>query len=355
MAGFEILKPDYERSILSISAALLKHYGAHASYPALPELESALSDRPKNVVFLILDCMGVNILRENLPSDSFLRKQMVAKITSVFPPTTTAATNALHSGLSPLESGWLGWMAYFKEHDAIVELFLNREFYTGRKLDISPIAESVLGYETIYAKIVSSDPSVEYTQVFPAFVKCGCSSFEEVCRRVLEQTQQSGPQLISAYWDEPDHTIHRHGISGGETQRVMNDLNNQVQAMVAAAPANTIFIITADHGAVDVDEIFLNEHKLSQYMKMPPSLEARYVTFFVKEECIGQFEKEFRASYENDFFLYKTEEFIKSGLLGPGQMHSRVMGFLGDYVAISKSAKSFRYALPGGPAKKIQS
>ena len=44
-------------------------------------------------------------------------KNRIKSITSVFPPTTTAATTSMLSGLNPNEHGWLGWDLYFKKED----------------------------------------------------------------------------------------------------------------------------------------------------------------------------------------------------------------------------------------------
>lgn len=147
-----VLYPNYNRSILSISSSLLKYYGLKNNYPTLKELDDELKKNYKNVVLLILDCMGTSIIEKNLPKNSFLRKNMITTITSIFPPTTAAATTAFHSGLSPLESGWIGWMPYFKEYDSMIELFTGKDFYTREKI-IDSVSQTNLAYETIYDKI----------------------------------------------------------------------------------------------------------------------------------------------------------------------------------------------------------
>lgn len=97
--------PNYDRSILSISSSILKNYDVKSNYKSLSELDNILSKKYKNVIFLILDCLGTDIIEKNLDENSLLRKNIVTSVTSVYPPTTAAATTAFHSGLSPLENG----------------------------------------------------------------------------------------------------------------------------------------------------------------------------------------------------------------------------------------------------------
>ena len=63
----------------------------------------------KNIVLLLFDGMGISVLEKHLAPDSFLRKHLVCPISSVFPPTTTAATTSVLTGRTRIEHGWLGW------------------------------------------------------------------------------------------------------------------------------------------------------------------------------------------------------------------------------------------------------
>jgi predicted AlkP superfamily pyrophosphatase or phosphodiesterase len=121
--------PDYNNSILNVTATLLKHYHAPTIYNAIPELEEELKKNYNHVVLVLLDGMGKNIIEEHLEKDAFLRHYNKKWITSIFPPTTVAATNAVLSGLPPISSGYLGWIQYFKNEDSNVAVFLNHDYY----------------------------------------------------------------------------------------------------------------------------------------------------------------------------------------------------------------------------------
>ena len=78
---------------------------------------------------------------------------------------------------------------------------------------------------------------------------------------------------------------------------------------------------------------------------MPPSIETRFVTFFIKEGKEQKFKQEFKRIFKEEFLLYTKSEFLDLGLLGKGNKHYKIDEFLGDFVAISKSNKAIRYEL----------
>ena len=216
--------PDYDRSILSISSSIMKHYNIKSNYKSLPELDNILKKDYKNIVYLILDCLGDNILTENMPDDSILKRNKITTVTSVFPPTTTAATTAIHSGLSPLESGWIGWMPYFKEYNKAIVLFTGKDYYTDELVMEKP-ENNILKYESIYEKISKKNKNIKYHQCFPSFAENGSNTFEELCEKIKECCNNNDFNIISAYWDDPDHTIHYTGTNSKEVKEVLNNID----------------------------------------------------------------------------------------------------------------------------------
>ena len=339
-----MLKPNYDRSILSISSSILKKYGLESNYPSLEELDKILEGNYKNIVYLILDALGTNILELYNEELKFLKSNLVTNVTSVFPPTTAAATIAIHSGLSPYETGWVGWMPYFKEYDRMIELFSGCDFYTGEKIIASP-EEGILKYETIYEKITKKNKNIKYTKVFPDFTKKYENSFSKICDEIKKVCKDSKNNLISAYWTEPDSLIHEYGTNSIEVKQELKIINDNLEKL-ANELENTIIIITADYGAVDVEEIYLNEYKdIDDCLKRPPSIESRFVSFFLKENKKELFKKLINKYFKDKFLIYDKDEFLKSGLLGRGIKHERIDSYLGDVILIGNSNLNIRYTI----------
>lgn len=342
----KIVKPNYEKSILSISSSIMKNYGIQANYKSLVELDKILEKKYKNIVFLILDCLGTDILKNNLSKTSILNQNLITNVSSVFPPTTAAATIAFHSGLSPNENGWIGWMPYFKEHNRMIELFSGKDFYTRETIE-EPLEIGKLKYKTIYETICEKNKNVKYHKLFPSFVPGGSNTFEELCEKIKISCNNSHNNLISAYWTEPDHTIHYNGVNGNGVKEVLKNIDVNLKKLCAELK-DTIIIISADHGAVDVNEIYLNEIKeIDDCLKLPPSIESRFVSFFIKDDKKTEFVLLLQKYFKNKYILYTKDEFLEQKLLGNGTAHERITQYLGDYIFISTSDINIRYSLTG--------
>lgn len=103
-----MIQPDYNNSILNLITSILKYYNVKSKYNSLPEIDEMLNKDYNNVVLLILDGMGENILNELNENDLF-RKNRIRTITSVYPTTTAAAMTTYYSGKPPIETGWIAW------------------------------------------------------------------------------------------------------------------------------------------------------------------------------------------------------------------------------------------------------
>lgn len=338
------IKVDFDNSILALSNSLLHHFGVTSEYKSLPILDTVLAEGWQNVVLLISDCLGKNILERHLPPEAFLRRHRVADISSVFPPTTAAATITYHSGLPPIASGWLGWMNYFAQYNRIIENFRNVDFYNGEQLTTPHPAETVLKYKSIYEKIIEQNPDMEYHRVFPNFEAGGVENFDELCARIERITASNDRRkIIAAYWTEPDHSIHDFGVEASEVTEQVVWQNYRLEQM-AARLKNTLVVVSADHGAVNTKEKMLNDYPdLCATFKRPPTIETRFITFWIKEGKGSEFERLFTQYYGDKFALFTKEELLQSHILGYGRQHPLVESMLGDYAVIGFGDWSLNY------------
>lgn len=351
--------PDYDNSILNITATLLRHYGAASDYAPLADIEAALRPAPRNVVLLILDGMGEDMLRRNLDETSFLRAHTRRSLTSVFPSTTTAALTSFYSGLSPIQHGWLGWSLFFKEYGAAIDVFPNRYSATKEKVGGSPdAAYRYMPYETIFEQLHhQTDGALVCHTVIPSDITFPdapninhrVDSFPQLCAEVAASCAAPGRKLVTAYWPEPDSTMHALGCYADETRALVAQLDQEVAAM-ADALRDTLLIVTADHGQIDVtDDLFLNDMpELEECLVLPPDIEARALGFSVKEECMAAFPARFAERFGERYLLYTRQQVLDSGLMGRGAPHPKARDFLGDYLACAADTSMLRYRVHGG-------
>ena len=336
--------PNYSNSILNVTNSILKYYNAPTKYPSLDILDQELSVGYNHIIYILLDGMGVNLIKEHLSNEDALYKYMKTSITSVFPPTTVAATDTVLSGLPPISNGHIGWTQYFKEEDLDLVVFQNHDYYTGEKPD-EDLREKYLKFKKIYDQIKEASPHIETTEFFPSFREGGSKSFDEQIERVLIKTHNTDYSFNYVYWIEPDLTEHQYGIHSKEVKQLMIDLNNSFEELIENITNDTIVITIADHGLTDIVEIPLNKQEdILSLLRRKPSIEPRATAFFVKNDKQKEFEELFHKYYDNEFTLYTKEEFLATNLLGVGEKHPLVDQFLGDYMAISKGKGMFIFS-----------
>lgn len=340
----DVVFPDYQNCILNLTASVLRHYGAPCHHPGLPILDAVFSRPYKNKVLMILDGLGSRFLARQVPADGFFRRYQVAEITSVYPCTTTAATTSMQSGLSPLEHAWLGWSPWIREYGRVVDLFLDRDSYSGATISPPP-ARQLLACEDLLPQIArAAGPGLQCHKVLPKYDPNGVNSLAEMIIKIRQYCQLPGPRLILAYWHEPDTLMHNDGPYSDIVQREVLDYERQL-AQLQQELTDTLLVITADHGQIAVErEIYIDEHPaLHNCLVLPPTLETRATSFFIKAHRRQEFVDTFNAMLGDCFWLMPREEVLARGLFGPGQPHPRVDDFLGDFLACATGRTIIRY------------
>ncbi len=330
----EYILPDYSKCNLNISSTLAEFLGVDNSKPTLPILKKELEKDYKKIVFICFDGMGIYSMEKNLPEGDFLRENIKEVLVSTFPSTTTNATTSLLLNKYPLEHGWFGWSMYFEDMGRNVDIFPWVDSLTEEPLDYGncPLDRSAFYFDR-------STGDYEINTVFPPYVGCAhperntvigsLCELESAIKAVLDK---DGRQFVYAYFDDPDHTMHIHGVSSDEAKTVIEDISKTVKSLYDSSE-DTLFIITADHGQIDVEgyvELW-EDSNLSDMLKTPPYMEARAVAFAVKDGYKDAFEKYFSEKYSKDFILYPSRELVEKGWFGPEGDKEYL---LGDFIAV---------------------
>ena len=339
-----MIKPDFNNNIINISATLAQFLGCPNEKPVLPALKKELEKGYKNVVFLILDGMGINPINRNLPDDCFLKRNIRQVLTSVFPSTTTNATTSFLTNKYPMEHGWFGWSLYFEELGRAVDIFPCRDSFTGEPVDKAYIKDMLPTepfFSTANGDYAISVVAPEYCD-YPCKRRFVWDTLPNMFARIGEICDKAGRQFIYAYCSEPDGTMHRYGVTSPEAREVIGVLNDGVERLFAEHE-DTLFIVTADHGQIDVGGYvkLYEDTELTAMLEWPQFLEARAAAFKIKAECRGQFVETFNKKYGKDFELFKVEDLIRENYFG-GNFKGAHAKMLGDYIAVGKTDKIFQ-------------
>ncbi|MCI8760257.1 MAG: nucleotide pyrophosphatase [Clostridia bacterium] len=336
--------PDYNNSILNLITSILKKYKVETQHTSLPKIDKILKKQYKNIVLMILDGMGENILK-NISPNGILSKNKIDTITSVYPCTTTAAMTTYYSGKAPIETGWIAWTQFFKEYGKYINVLQERDFCTEEKLVIKslPISD-IIGYKTIYEQIEEQNKDTKTYEIMPSYcakkakITMVANTIQELCGSIITLCKNTEDKFVMAYQDNPDSIIHKNGCYSEETRQFIAQAEKEVEKMLQELKdTNTLLIISADHGHQDINETIdiLELDEIQECLIMPPTLEGRMVGFFVKDTKRKDFEDRFNKIFKDKYILYTKEEIVKSNLFGYGKKHKKIEDFLGDYIAIA--------------------
>lgn len=329
----KILYPDYGNCIVNLACSVMKYFGAEPPNPTLPLADRLLSEkRYKNVVVLLLDGMGRNIIEANLAPDGFFCRNLAGTYSSVFPPTTTAATTSIDSGLFPVQTAWLGWTGYFPEIGRNVVYFLNQDFDTDEKIEGESIAWKYLPYKDICSAIRETGAGAHY---LASFAEPHPGDFGALCREIKHMCARDGGKYIYAYWDQPDSVMHRKGCFGEPARSTVRELENAV-AELADELSDTLLLVTADHGHIDSPKRVVTDYPdIMECLVRMPSIEPRCLNLFVKEGMEDRLKAAFAEHFPDTFLLMSKKEYMERELFGRGTPHPRFDEMTGDYLAIA--------------------
>lgn len=320
------MKPDFNNCILNVVSSIMNKYEVNSKYITNKIVDEKIKNA-KHVFLVVLDGLGRNIIEKHLTTDSFIRSNMKDYITSVYPPTTVAATSAICSGMSPGESGWLGWHQYFDEIRQDVVLFKNITTYTNIPLTIN-VADTYIHYTPIISKF----KNVKTFELYPSFKENGFRTFKAMGKEMVNISKLDEPTYAYCYWNNPDYLMHECGTSSPKVRKVVKQLDKTLAKTFKNVGKDTTIIIMADHGVVDTTDLFLTDYPdLYNTLIRKPSIEARTVAFKVKDH--ETFKTLFKKYFGNWFKLYETSEFLKEGYLG--NEYTKATRFLFDYVAVA--------------------
>ncbi len=344
--------PKDGNTLVNLSNSILKYMDVKTENETLKILDSEFEKRKyKNVILQVFDGLGMNILNHNISSDSILVKNLKTVFTSVFPSTTVAATKSILSAKYPSEHGWLGWDMYFKEYGETISVFRNiiKDTNNISKNDISKNKD--LEFEDIFQKIKKNE--LNDIHIFWKYDKNNPVNTLKEMKESIQKTltdkdlkkNNNRKNFIYSYYEEPDSSIHRFGVSGNEVKEEIRKIEKIIEEIYEIIDDETIYIITADHGLIDVEYIILEDYpEIFNMLERTTGIEERAFSIKLKSNVKKEiFEKEFKKRWAEYFVLYTKDQVLEKNIFGGEINKELVLDNIGDYIGISIADKCLRY------------
>jgi len=250
------------------------------SFAGLPARIEALTRAHERVALILLDAFGMRFV-ERHASHPLLKRLEIEPLASQFPSTTTAHLTTLYSGLPVTEHGLYEWKCYEPlVDDVVIPLPMVR--WDGSPLNIDPrdLVPAPTFFERLDVPCTALQPAAIAGSAYGSAALAGAKviGFGDIAEGVA---QLGTPGFSYLYWDAIDAAGHRHGPSSAEFDTAAI---HALDAIDAALPKDTLLLITADHGQIDVEPLDLLDDIWPELeLRCPPAGSARDCFLHVDE------------------------------------------------------------------------
>ena len=304
------------------------------------------------VVLFLVDGFGWRFF-ERFQDSAFLQRiakqGTIEKLTSQFPSTTAAHLTTIHTGLPVGFSGIYEWYTYEPQVDQVIAPLL---FSYSGTLERDTLKPTGIQPSTIYPrgifypelKKMGVDPyvfgMVEYTpSTFSSVVMDGTEqrSFRTLSEALINLRllleKQTKPTYVHLYFDKIDALAHRYGPNAPQVEAEIETflmIMEHYMDRVFTGKKRVLFLMTADHGQVEVDPqttIYLNTNPhfkgVERFIKpnrngqlLVPAGSARDMFLHVREEFLEEAQAFLSARLEGKADVVRVDSLIEHGYFG---------------------------------------
>jgi hypothetical protein len=334
-----------------------------------------------NVVFFFIDAFGWHFF-EKFADDypflkRFLRNGRATPITSQFPSTTACHVTCIHTGVPVGQSGVFEWFYYEPRAGGVIAplpfMFAgekHRDTLQAEGLTAADIFPPGTLYQDLAALGVASHvfQHSDYTpSTYSDYAFRGAEKvwpFKTLAEGLTDLVHQlrapsdAAKRYFFLYTDAIDHTGHKHGPDSdhfaAEVDAIFTTLERLFYQKAAGQTANTLVMMTADHGQVRVDPrrtVNVNQLRelpdIEQYLRRSPR-DGRPIKFggscrdlflYVEDDRLAEVQDRLRRALDERAEVWRVDELLRQGVFGPAP-GERLRKRLGNLVILPYEGES---------------
>lgn len=334
--------------VLSSAAAVLgaKDYNNVLKLPAA-----------KRICVVLVDGLGKSLLKQRASHAPFLRGVMAADsggehprtLHAAFPSTTATSLSALGTGAVPGEHGMVGYDVLDPRQDKVVNLLGN--------WDAGVDPQRWQPVPTIFEKLPAEIPAT--TVSLPKFADSamtraalrgsrfsGATSTHARVEQAVAALAETPSALVYLYWSELDKAGHAYGADSPQWERQLEELDAGMKRLAATAPADTLILLTADHGMVDIPRADRIDYSVIpelvagvRHTAGEPRMVHLYLEPGASSEARDQLMAAWLEHFQRKAWVLTREQAIAAGYFGT--VNESVRARIGDILILARESVAF--------------
>ncbi|GAB3280405.1 alkaline phosphatase family protein [Kineosporia babensis] len=296
--------------------------------------------KARTVVVMLVDGLGDQLLKASSGHAPFLRRLRQnphsTRLSSGFPSTTATSLGMLGTGLPPGAHGLVALDVLDPDRDQLFNELMWDPAVDPRAWQPAPtVFEQVVaaGREVVRIGPGYFDGSglTEAVQRGGRFV--AAQSLDERVEVAITAARRAKGQgaLIYLYWGDLDKIGHEQGCRSWRWTAELERVDAAAQALAAGLPADSMLVITADHGMVDVP--FENRLDIADEPELLTGVrhlggEPRSLQLYCEAGAADDVAAAWHARVGQDMTVVTREQAVDEGWFGPVEPH--VLPRIGD-------------------------
>jgi hypothetical protein len=300
----------------------------------------------RHLVFVLLDGLGMNLVRRMEPS-SFIVRNLKRELNSTCPSTTACALTSVATGEYASRHGVTGWHTYLPDFGISITTLPFVERITSQPLASRGIRpEDVLPVGALMPRMTLEPmtlvPALLANTSYNLFTRGGTAGFgytsvqqamNQIVQRIRHATR---PTYTHLYMPEVDTMCHRFGAEHPELMALVANIDAELDRLATALAGEARIVVSADHGLIDVPHeqqtLLMSGDPLLELLVVPPTGDARMPIFHVRDGQGPAFAEAFHARFADRFILASIAEAQRLELFGPGELSPVARRRFGDFV-----------------------
>ncbi|MHA7238963.1 alkaline phosphatase family protein [Arthrobacter sp. TMS1-12-1] len=300
----------------------------------------------RRIAVVMVDGLGITLLRRHAAHAPFLRESLASAriLSSAFPSTTAASLASLGTGLAPGRHGLVGYDVLDPSQGSVVNML-------GRwDAGVDPLAWQP--HPTVFERVSGqlpvvtvSHPRFEDSPMTRAALRggtfVGAGTIHAQIDAAAAQLAGAPSMLMYFYVNDLDKAGHRHGVDSPQWLRALEDLDAALKLLARRVPPDTLLLLTADHGMVDIaapQRIDYSAHPALLEGVAHTGGEPRMLHLYLEPDLTADARDALALRWHEAFgtraWIVTREEAVAGGYFGP--VRDEVLPRIGDLLVLAR-------------------